>query len=127
MSKNECRHADWLAKGQADGAKGALPDYIIRHNQACVRAGVTPDKTTWEKGRQEGLKNYCTATTAYIVGREGHYLSPVCGFVGRAKLIEIEQRYQEGRRMYRIQRQLDDMRREMYGDDRYPWRYHRDR
>lgn len=121
MSSSDCQHADWHAKGEADGARGALPDHLIKHKSACAKVGVTPNKTLWEQGRQTGLKNYCTESNIYQIGREGYSFSPVCGFIGRTELGRLEERYEEGRRRYRLEKQMDDLHRDMYDRDGTPW------
>lgn len=129
LSPAECQTTNWQALGKTDGARGALPSYIQKHTQACRKIGVTPHLAQWEAGRKEGLKDYCTEFNAYVVGRDGRALSPVCGFVGREKLMQMEQRFEEGRRVYRLERQIDDLRRDMYDHDRYDnwcWRHPKD-
>lgn len=127
MSKKECQHANWEAKGETDGLNGALPDHLNRHAQACAKVGITPHRANWEKGRKKGLLTYCTEANAYQTGRSGHTLTPVCGFVGRVKLLQIQDHYEDGRRIYRLEKQMDDLMRAPYDRDGNPaWHRYND-
>lgn len=121
MSKKDCQVANWEAIGEQDGAHGAMPNYVANHAKACAGIKITPNRVLWEKGRQKGLKNYCTPLNAYVIGRDGRSLSPVCGFLGRTKLMALHETYEDGRRMYRLEKQLDDLRKDYYHYTDYPW------
>lgn len=125
MSPTECKQADWYNKGASDGARGVLPEYLAKHRQACARVKVVPNTHAWLAGREEGLKNYCTEVNAYNVGLKGKSLSPVCGFVGRVTLKNMQQRYEEGRHIHRLEEKIKDLRRdiERYRDDYHDKRH----
>lgn len=78
LDEGECRRGDWNAVGRADGAAGREPDFIYQHAKACNEFGVRPVRSEWERGRQEGLKLYCTPARAFQDGRRGRILPPVC-------------------------------------------------
>ncbi len=77
LSADECRAADWRAKGVADGALGRPSAYFSRYVEECQGANA-PDRTAWSAGRKEGLFTYCTPTGTYDAGREGLNYSGVC-------------------------------------------------
>lgn len=78
LSESDCRQGAWQDIGLADGAHGKRSSYIMEHFKACSEFGITPDVPEWHRGREAGLKQYCTATNAYYVGTTGVRLSPVC-------------------------------------------------
>lgn len=78
LSKQECMVGDWQAIGYNDGVAGYAADRLASHTKACAKTSVTPNYQLWERGRQLGLKQYCTVTSAYNVGRRGRELNNVC-------------------------------------------------
>lgn len=74
LSKAECQVADWYQIGAKDGANGHDWNRLAAHAKACAKVGVTPDRDTWERGRQAGLHSYCTPANAYRVGSQGSSL-----------------------------------------------------
>lgn len=103
LSKEECLTGNWQAIGFADGAAGRTPDYLNSHNKACSKVGVAADYRAWEQGRKEGLKQYCTETNAYQIGRRGTQISPVCPANVTANLERINA---DGRQYYSLNKQL---------------------
>ncbi len=78
LSEDQCRAGDWETVGLRDGAEGRTPDYLRTHARACNEYGVAPVRSEWERGRQIGLRTYCTPRRAWEEGADGHRLSPVC-------------------------------------------------
>lgn len=116
LSKQECLIGNWQAIGFADGAAGRTPDYLNNHNKACAKVGVATDYRAWEQGRKEGLKQYCTETNAYQIGRRGAQMSPVCPANVAANLERINA---DGRQYYSLNKQLgiEQDRLKQYRDD----------
>jgi hypothetical protein len=78
LSKDECLSGDWYNIGKEDGSKGRVRDYINQHAQACVEYKVKPNVATYNKGRIEGLKIYCSPQNAFEVGKNLEKYSGVC-------------------------------------------------
>lgn len=78
LSKQECLVGDWQAIGYNDGVAGYQAERLASHAKACAKASVAPDYLAWERGRQLGLKQYCTTSNAYNIGRRGRSLNNVC-------------------------------------------------
>ena len=79
MGKDECLNADWRTIGYEDGARGHQASRIGQHREACAKHGVAPDFDRYERGRLEGLREYCTPQKGYSLGRSGkgyHYVCP---------------------------------------------------
>ncbi len=104
LSKQECMVGDWQAIGYNDGVAGYAADRLASHTKACVKASITPDYQLWERGRQLGLKQYCTVTSAYNIGRRGQKLNNVCP-ITLANSLQVAN--QKGLDYYRLDSQLD--------------------
>ncbi len=78
LSEEACQSGDWFSIGATDGAGGRTADYLSNHAGACDNFGITPDRTAWEAGRQQGLRQYCTVENVYQDGRRSRTLQPVC-------------------------------------------------
>ena len=99
LNEEECRSGDWTSIGFADGSEGRLVSFLDKHAKACREFGITPDRAEWLAGRTQGLTRYCTPAKAYLVGREGHNITPVCS--ARA-LNEMQPAWDHGRMYWRI-------------------------
>ena len=108
LTKQECMVGDWQAIGYNDGVAGYYSDRLSSHAKACAKTSVTPDYQLWERGRQLGLKQYCTVTSAYNVGRRGRKLNNVCP-IALASSLQVAN--QKGLDYYTLDSQLDKDRR----------------
>ena len=108
LTKQECMVGDWQAIGYNDGVVGYYSDRLASHAKACAKTSVTPDYQLWERGRQLGLKQYCTVTSAYNVGRRGRKLNNVCP-IALASSLQVAN--QKGLDYYTLDNQLDKDRR----------------
>ena len=119
LSKQECMVGDWQTIGYNDGVAGYRSDRLASHTKACAKAGVAPDYQAWERGRQSGLKQYCTVNNAYNVGRRGRQLNTVCP-VANARM--LQQANQQGLDYYKLDSQLDEDKRLL---DTYQAEFHK--
>lgn len=71
LTADQCKVANWRALGVEDGALGYGETRFLDYTKDCAKAGVTPDRTAWEAGRTEGLKQFCTPEGAYSAGVDG--------------------------------------------------------
>lgn len=104
LSKQECMIGDWQAIGYNDGVAGYAADRLASHTKACSKASITPDYQLWERGRQLGLKQYCTVTSTYNIGRRGQKLNNVCP-ITLANSLQVAN--QKGLDYYSLDSQLD--------------------
>ena len=65
LSEEECLEGNWREIGQRDGQAGRTASFIAEHAKACEKAGVVPNPSLWEQGRQAGLPAYCTPSKVY--------------------------------------------------------------
>lgn len=110
MSAEECVTADWRTIGFEDGARGMTPDSIARHRKACAKAGVTADQAAYERGRQDGLGEFCRPQRGYDFGRAGGHYAGVCP---RDLEDEFVLAYEDGRRYYDLEQGVRSTEREL--------------
>jgi hypothetical protein len=78
LSESQCRSQDWLGVGEKDGLAGRGPERIEAHAEACARYSVLPDPVAYERGREAGLRRFCTPTGGYRHGEAGRTYEGVC-------------------------------------------------
>ena len=78
LSEPECRNADWYMIGIEDGIKGSLPSHIGKHRKACSKYNVIPDINAYRGGHAEGIKQYCTESSGFSIGKKGKSYNGVC-------------------------------------------------
>lgn len=107
LTQADCTTADWQKIGVEDGKRGANSQVILRHTKTC-QSLATPSRELWEKGRQEGLKSYCTTKNAYDIGRMGYTLSAVCD---DANLAELHHANMMGLQQYEMSQRINHLNR----------------
>ncbi|ALF59441.1 DUF2799 domain-containing protein [Psychrobacter urativorans] len=105
LSKEECTVGNWQTIGYNDGVAGYYSDRLAAHAKACAKVGTAPDYQTWERGRQQGLQQYCTTSNAYNIGKRGRDLNSVCP---AALANALQQANQQGQRYYNLNKQLTE-------------------
>ncbi|TQV78880.1 DUF2799 domain-containing protein [Exilibacterium tricleocarpae] len=106
MNRSECLSADWRMIGMEDGTRGATADRLGEHRQACAEYGVTPDLFAYQQGREEGLENYCQGASGFYHGKAGHSYKGVCPNYLEGEFLAG---YEQGRDLYRIDRDIADI------------------
>ncbi|MCA8870015.1 MAG: DUF2799 domain-containing protein [Rhodobacteraceae bacterium] len=86
ISREDCISGDWRAIGQRDGQAGYGPERLSEQARICKAFGVSPDAAAWEKGRREGVRQYCTPQNAYQLGRKGRPISDLCTASDKARM-----------------------------------------
>jgi hypothetical protein len=110
LSKNECLESDWFEIGRRDGSMGKPRALLQKHSKACGKHGVSPDREAYYRGRDEGLKFYCTKDNGFEQGRLGQSYRFVCPselepvfFAG----------YQKGRELYQYETKVKNLERSL--------------
>ena len=103
LTKEQCLSGDWKGIGYQDGVLGQYPDRIVEHAEACADTGVRPDINAWQKGREEGLKYYCTADNFYRLGINGYAIHYVCD---KAKMPQLQKIYRQAYEQYDLQQKI---------------------
>ncbi len=78
LSKDECLTADWQIIGYEDGIQGSSAARIGEHREACAKHGVTPNKSAYDLGYDEGVRSYCSLSLGIRSGQSGNSLLGVC-------------------------------------------------
>jgi len=73
-----CRVTDWYLYGLNDGRLGVLSSERIDLFSDCAAVGASADVAAYERGRAEGLVEYCTAENGYEAGYRGRRNRNVC-------------------------------------------------
>lgn len=97
MSADQCAIADWRALGFQDGARGETLAMAERRAGDCANHGYAMDRHAYEDGRDSGLGQYCTATTAYELGGAGRRYNGVCAEHDEAAFLDA---YNQGFEMF---------------------------
>ncbi len=110
LDKDECINADWFSIGLEDGAKGRKASHIGEHRKACAKHGVSPDFAVYERGRQQGLEEYCTPRNGYYQGNAGRRYNGACpAHLEAAYLRALNQ----GRDVYNYAKQVEHQQRDL--------------
>jgi len=88
MSKEECASANWVEIGKKDGSLGRSMRAFDSYVKSCGKADITPDKTAYMNGRDDGLEKYCTIQKGYEIGEENLDYSGVCINHNEAAVLE---------------------------------------
>ena len=78
MSADECMMSDWSAIGYEDGARGYTSDHFSQHRKACAKHGVSADFQAYQRGRDQGLEEFCQPGRGYTYGENGGRYNGVC-------------------------------------------------
>lgn len=97
MSGDECMTSDWEAIGYEDGVRGYTPDRIGKHRKACAKHGVTPSLVDYQRGRDQGLVEYCQPSRGFKVGANGGSYNGVCNAHHEADFLDA---YNAGSQLY---------------------------
>jgi hypothetical protein len=119
LTKEQCMVGNWQSIGYSDGAAGYTVARLAEHNKACAKAGVAPDYQAWERGRQQGLKQYCTVSNAYEIGKRGKHISSVCP---ADMLNKLQQVNAQGREHYTLSSQVKEQEKQL---DQYKVEYNK--
>lgn len=97
MSAEQCMAGDWAGQGYSDGAAGLSMSRLNEHTEACAEHGVTPDRSAYAAGRDQGLMRYCTPATGFRSGRTGSGYGGVCPSYLEADFMPA---YRDGQEVY---------------------------
>ena len=99
MSGDECVTSDWTAVGYEDGARGYTGDRIGNYRKACAKHGISPDLVSYQRGRDQGLVEYCQPARGFNVGANGGRYYGVCRADLEADFLDA---YKAGHHLYTL-------------------------
>jgi hypothetical protein len=97
LSESQCIASDWETIGYNDGAQGKANSQLLKHQNACVKHGIVPDRDAYLVGWNDGVINYCTPENGYAQGRRGAANGNFCPDTLRGAFGDA---YQQGRTLY---------------------------
>lgn len=106
MSEQECLTANWLDQGYRDGVRGEPVSRLADHSKACAKVGVYPDMIRYQKGRDQGVLEYCRPQNALQQGRLGNYYKNACPAHLERQFLRY---YNEGKRVYEAEQEVRDL------------------
>jgi hypothetical protein len=99
MSADECVTSDWSAVGFEDGSRGYTTERFGNHRKACAKHGVTADFQAYQRGRDEGLVEFCQPGRAFSYGVNGGNYNGVCAAELEPEFLEA---YHAGRKLHTL-------------------------
>lgn len=99
MSADECVSSDWSAVGYEDGSRGYTTERFGSHRKACAKHGITADFQAYQRGRDQGLVEFCQPGRAFSYGVNGGNYSGVCAADMEPEFLEA---YHAGRKLHTL-------------------------
>ena len=78
LSHEECTQGSWFELGLADGRKGKSYKRLGNYQKACSEYNLTVDTEQYNKGREQGINDYCQLDNAIEMGLKGRRYQSVC-------------------------------------------------
>ena len=110
LSESQCAANDRQTVGYSDGVSGQDSSRLLKHQNACMKHGVTPNRMAYMAGWEEGVVRYCTPDNGFQQGQRGSSYRNVCpndlepGF---------HEAYLAGRELHLAQAEITRMQRSM--------------
>lgn len=97
MSREDCANADWVALGERDGRYGEAPTKYDQRREQCAKYGLAGSADDYDRGRNRGLRSYCTPEAGFDAGRNGRTYNGVCSPESEAAFLS---EYRIGKQLY---------------------------
>ncbi len=97
LSESQCLAGDWQTVGYRDATSGRDHSALLKHQNACGKHGVTPDREAYLAGWDQGILQYCQPRNGFALGERGAALPTLCPL---AMVDLFEAAYNDGRRLY---------------------------
>jgi hypothetical protein len=110
LSESQCIASDWKTVGYRDGLAGSQSSQLLKHQNACVKHGVIPDREDYLAGWDEGIRQYCLPENGFSAGERGRSYNNVCPESMQASFYAA---YQEGRQLYTAQSEINGLSRQV--------------
>ena len=110
LSESQCIASDWKTVGYRDGLAGSQSSQLLKHQNACVKHGVVPDREDYLAGWDEGVRQYCLPENGFSAGERGRSYNNVCPESMQAAFYGA---YQEGRQLYQAQAEINALSRQI--------------
>ena len=68
LSESQCIASDWQTVGFRDGVSGTQSSQLLKHQNACVKHGIVPDRQAYLAGWDDGVEQYCQPRNGFAAG-----------------------------------------------------------
>ena len=106
LSESQCLASDWQTVGYRDGMSGIQSSQLLKHQNACVKHGIIPDRNAYLGGWEEGVAQYCQPNNGFNAGERGASYSNVCPENLKDSFYEA---YQDGRRLFLAHSEINNL------------------
>lgn len=106
LSESQCLASDWQTVGYRDGMSGIQSSQLLKHQNACVKHGIVPDRNAYLAGWEEGVAQYCQPDNGFNAGERGASYSNVCPDNLKDSFYEA---YQDGRRLFLAHSEINNL------------------
>ena len=110
LSESQCIASDWESIGYRDGLAGTQSSQLLKHQNACVKHGIVPERESYLAGWEEGVRQYCLPENGFAAGEGGRQYANVCPEDMQTSFYSA---YQEGRQLYLAQSEIDGLTRQI--------------
>jgi hypothetical protein len=110
LSESQCVASDWKTVGYRDGLAGTPSSQLLKHQNACVKHDIVPDREAYLAGWDEGVRQYCVPENGFSAGEHGRSYTNVCPEEMQPSFYAA---YQEGRQLYVAQSEINSLSRQI--------------
>ena len=108
LSESQCVASDWQTVGHRDGMNGVHHSQLLKHQNACVKHGITPDRDAYLAGWEAGVVQYCQPENGFAAGERGAAYAGVCPEHLANRFYAA---YQDGRQLHLAHAEIDNLER----------------
>lgn len=111
MDADECRTANWANLGYADSSRGKDSSKGRDRAEACSEHGYRMDTQAYQRGWNEGLKEFCTAIGGQRFGDQGGNYQP--GYCPPGPESAFLGTYMPAYKSYQYRQRIDSLQRDI--------------
>jgi len=115
LSRNECLEADWYEIGYIDGSEGEPRASFQKHAENCLKYNIHVGREAYYRGRDQGLKIYCTKDKGFDLGRLGQKYNPTCP---QDLEPNFQAGYANGKEIYKHRTKISSLKQHLQGIER---------
>jgi hypothetical protein len=111
MSGDECATSDWSAVGYEDGSRGYTSERFSNYRKDCAKHDITPDFQAYQKGRTDGLVEFCQPSRGFNLGASGSRYNGVCAANLEPDFLDA---YRVGEQLYTLRSNVSSANSQIY-------------
>lgn len=114
MNADECATSDWTAVGYEDGSRGYTTERFGAHRKACAKHGITADFQAYQRGRDQGLEEFCQPGRGFNYGANGGHYNGVCAADMEPAFLEA---YRAGYKLHTLRASVSSANSQIYAKE----------